>query len=172
LAAFRFTRKVAQDLGVFGQEVAALGWEAALAEAGLAPSAPGPPEMAAHGVTGILAGSGGGLEEAVVRTALYSVIRQAIQSQDRPDPAQMVRQFLVMAVHLRLALDLGEPLEAAAGSYERLRDGLGRIKAVIEAGAGAAGAPPEPPATPGHWQGLTGWTWITEIMAGLMKNLE
>ena len=171
LAAFRFTRKAAQDLGAFGQEAAARGWEAALKAKGLAPLAQEPPEMLAPGVSGVLAGSGGGLEEAVVRTALTSVIRQAIQSQDRPDPAQLVRQFLVMAVHLRLALDLGEPLEAAAGGYGRLRDGLGRIKAVIEAGAGAAGAPPEPPATPGHWQGLTGWTWVTEVMAALMKNL-
>jgi len=171
LAAFRFTRKAAQDLGAFWQGFQALGWEAALAEVGLAPSAPGPPEMAAHGVSGILAGSGGGLEEAVVRTALTSVIRQAIQSQDRPDPAQMVRQFLVTAVHLRLALDLGEPLEAAAGSSGRLRNGLSRIKTVIEASAEAAGAPPEPPATPGHWQGFTGWTWVTEVMAALMKNL-
>ena len=170
LAAFRFTRKAAQDLGGFGQEVAARGWEAALKAKGLAPLAQWPPEMLAPGVSGVVAGSGGGLEEAVVRTALTSVIRQAIQAQDRPDPAQMVRQFLVTAVHLRLALDLGEPLEAAAGSSGRLRDGLSRIKAVIE--AGAAGAPPEPPATPGHWQGLTGWTWITEIIAGLMKNLE
>jgi hypothetical protein len=172
LAAFRFTRKVAQDLGALGQEVKARGWEAALKARGLASLAQEPPEMLAPGVSAVVAGSGGGLEEAVVRTALTSVIRQAIQSQDRPDPAQMVRQFLVTAVHLRLALDLGEPLEAAAGSSGRLREGLSRIKAAIEAGAGAAGAPPEPPATPGHWQGLTGWTWITEIMAGLMKNLE
>jgi hypothetical protein len=118
-----------------------------------------------------LAGSGGGLEEAVVRTALALVIREAMQSQDRPQPAQVVRRFLVMAVHLRLALDLGEPLEAAAGGYGRLRDGLGRIQALIAAGAETAGAPPEPPPTPGHWQGLTGWTWVTELMAGLMKNL-
>jgi len=172
LAAFRFTRKVAQDLGAFWQEFQALGWEAALAEVGLAPSGQGPPEMAAHGVSGVLAGSGGGLEEAVARTALTLVLRPAVQSQERPEPTQVVRQFLVTAVHLRLALDLGEPLEAAAGSYGRLRDGLSRIKAVIEAGAEAAGAPPEPPATPGHWQGLTGWTWVTEVMKALMKNLE
>ena len=171
MAAFRFTRKAAQDLGAFWQEFQARGWEAALVEVGLAPSAQGPPQTAAHGVSEVLAGSGGGLEEAVVRTALTLVIRQAIQSQDRPDPAQMVRQFLVTAVHLRLALDLGEPLEAAAGSSGRLRDGLNRIKAVIEAGAGAAGAPPESPATPGLWQGFTGWTWVTEVMAALMKNL-
>ncbi len=127
--------------------------------------------MLAPGVSGVLAGNGGGLEEAVVRTALALVIREAVQSRDRPEPAQMVRQFLVTAVHLRLALDLGEPLEAAAGSYGRLRDGLGRIKALIEAGAAAAGAASESPATPGHWQGLTGWTWVTEVMAGMLKNL-
>jgi hypothetical protein len=127
--------------------------------------------MLAPGVAGVLAGTGGGLEEAVVQTALVLVLRPAIQSQDRPDPAQLVRQFLVTAVHLRLALDLGEPLEAAAGSSGRLRDGLSRIKAVIEAGAGAADASSEPPATPEHWQGLTGWTWVTEVMAALMKNL-
>ena len=171
LAAFRFTRKAAQDLGALGQEVAARGWGLALEDRGLGPQTRGPADMLAPGVAGVLAGTGGGLEEAVVRTALALVLRPAIQSQDRPDPAQMVRQFLVTAVHLRLALDLGEPLEAAAGSSGRLRDGLSRIKAVIEAGAGAAGAPAEPPATPGLWQGLTGWTWVTEVMAGLMQNL-
>ena len=172
LAAFRFTRKVAQDLGAFWQEFQARGWEAALQDKGLAPLARGPAELLAHGVSGVLAVSGGGLEEAVARTALALVLRPAVQSQDRPDPAQVVREFLVTAVHLRLALDLGEPLEAAAGSSGRLRDGLSRIKAVIEAGASAAGAPPEPPATPGHWQGLTGWTWVTEVMAGLMGKLK
>jgi hypothetical protein len=172
LAAFRVTRKVAQDLGAFGEEVAARGWEAALKDRGLAPSAQGPPEMAAHGVSGVLAGSGGGLEEAVVRTALALVIREARQSRERPEAAKLVRQFLVTAVHLRLALDLGEPLEAAAGSYGQLRDGLGRIKALIEAGAAAAGAAAECPATSGHWQGLTGWTWVTEVMAGMLARLR
>jgi hypothetical protein len=172
LAAFRFTRKAAQDLGALGQEVAARGWEAALEAKGLAPLAREPASTLAPAVSGVLAGSGGGLEEAVVRTALALVLGPAVQSQDRPEPAQVVQQFLVMAVHLRLALDLGEPLEAAAGGYGRLRDGLSRIKAVIEAGALAAGGPSEPPATPGLWQGFTGWTWVTEVMAGLMQNLE
>jgi hypothetical protein len=172
LAAFRVTRKVAQDLGAFWQEVAARGWGAALTDRGLAPLAQGPAAMATPGVSGVLAGTGGGLEEAVVRTALALVIRPAVQSRDRPEPAQLVRRFLVTAVHLRLALDLGEPLEAAAGSSRGLRDGLDRIQAVIDAGAVAAGAPSEPPATPGHWQGLSGWTWVTEVMAGLIKNLE
>ncbi len=172
LAAFRVTRKVAQDLGALGQEAAARGWKAALAGRGLASLAGGPPGLLAPGVAGVLAGNGGGLEEAVVRTALALVVGETAQSRERMEPAQLVRRFLVTAVHLRLALDLGEPLEAAAGSYERLRDGLSRIKARIEAGTLAAkAASPAPPDTPGLWQGLTGWTWVTEIMAGLLKNL-
>jgi hypothetical protein len=172
LAAFRVTRKAAQDLGALGQEVAARGWGLALQDRGLAALAREPAELLAPLVSGVLAGSGGGLEEAVVRTSLALVIRPAYQSQDPPEPAQVVREFLVTALHLRLALDLGEPLEAAAGGYGRLREGLSRIKAVIEAGALAASAPSEPPATSGHWQGFTGWSWVTEFMAGLMRNLE
>jgi hypothetical protein len=171
LAAFRVTRKAAQDLGALWQEVAARGWDLALQDRGLTSLAQEPADMLAPGLSGVLAGNGGGLEEAVVRTALASVIGPAVQSQHRPEPAQVVRQFLVTALHLRLALDLGEPLEAAAGSYGRLRDGLSRIRAVIEAGALAASPLSGPPATSGLWQGFTGWTWVTEVMAGLMQNL-
>jgi hypothetical protein len=171
LAAFRFTRKAAQNLGAFWDEAAARGWEAALKERGLAGLAPGPPELLAQGLSAVLAGNGGGLEEAVVRTSLALVLTPAVSSAHRPAPARLVRQFLASAVYLRLALDLGEPLEAAAGSYGRLRAGLSRIEALMESGMAAAGDASEPPATPGHWQGLPGWTWVTEIMAGLMKNL-
>ena len=172
LAAFRVTRKAAQELGALWQEAAARGWGLALKDRGLAPLARESADMLAPGLSGMLAGSGGGLEEAVVRTALALVIGPAVQSRDRPEPAQIVRQFLVTALHLRLALDLGEPLEAAAGSSGRLRDGLSRIKAVIETGAEATDAPSEPPATPGLWQGFTGWTWVTEVMAGLLGKLR
>ena len=172
LAAFRVTRKTAQDLGALWQEAAARGWGPALKDRGLTALAGESAEVIAPGLSGVLAGSGGALEEAVVRTALVTVIRETLQSQDRPEPAQIVRQFLVTALHLRLALDLGEPLEAAAGSYGRLREGLSRIKTVIEAGAGADEAPSAPPATPAHWQGFAGWTWVTEVMAGLMGNIE
>ncbi|MGO8762846.1 MAG: hypothetical protein ACLP2P_09280 [Desulfobaccales bacterium] len=172
LAAFRFTRKAGQDLGAFGQEVETRGWDAALEGTGLAPVAGGAAEMLAVGVAGVLAGNGGGLEEAVVRTALALAIREARQSRGRPEAAKLVRQFLATAVHLRLALDLGEPLEAAAGSFGRFRDGLGRIKALIEAGAAAAGGAAEGPATAGDWQGLMGWTWVTEVMAGLLARLR
>jgi len=112
------------------------------------------------------------LEEALVRTSLGLVMRRAVISGDRPDPPQLVRQFLATALCLRLALDLGEPLEAAAGGSRRLRDGLTRIQALIEAGMAAASPPGEPPGTPGHWQGLPGWTWVTEIMAALLAKLQ
>jgi len=167
LAAFRLTRKAAQDLGAFWQEVKARSMVSVLEDRGLAALTPGPAEVWALGVSRGWA-RGGGLEEAVVRTALASAIRQAVQSRRRPEAAQVVRQFLVVAVHLRLALDLGEPLEAASGSYGRLREGLDRLQAVIEAGAAKAGLSSEPPATPGHWQGLAGWTWVTEVMATLL----
>jgi hypothetical protein len=169
LAAFRITRKAAQDLGAWGQEVAARGWDAALGGRGLAALAQEPSILLAAGVSGMLAGNGGGLEEAVVRTALALVVKEAVQSPERPDPAQMVRQFLVTALHLRLAQDLGEPLEAAAGNYARLRDGLDLIKAWIEAGAATLSVKAEIPETAGHWQGLSGWTWVTVIMAGLLE---
>jgi pyruvate/2-oxoglutarate dehydrogenase complex dihydrolipoamide acyltransferase (E2) component len=171
LAAFRFTRKVAQDLGAFWQEVDSRSFDAVLAAHGLAPLREGPPEMLASGLSAVVAGSGGGLEEAVVQTAVALVVRPAVAAPDRPDPAQVVRRFLAMAVGLRLALDLGESLEAAASSYGHLRDGLDRLQAVLEAGTAAAEAPAAPPATPGHWRGLPGWTWVTEIMTGLLKNL-
>jgi hypothetical protein len=172
LAAFRVTRKVAQDLGALWQEVAARGWDLALKDRGLASLAREPAELLALALSGVLVGSGGGLEEAVVRTALALVIGPAVQAQDRAQPDQMVRQFLVTALHLRLALDLGEPLEAAASNSGQVRDGLSRIKAVIEAGAKAAGASSEPPDSPGLWQGFTGWTWVTEVMAGLLGKLR
>jgi hypothetical protein len=66
-------------------------------------------------VSGGLAGCGGGLEEAVVRTSLALVLREAVQAPGSVASDQLVREFLATAVRLRLSLDLGESLEAAAG---------------------------------------------------------
>ncbi len=170
LAVFRFTRKVAQDLGALGEEVKAQGWERSLQERGLAPLAHSDAALMAQGVSGFLAGGGGGLEEAVVRAALALVLRPAMQSQIKVAPANLVRQFLATAVTLRLALDLGESLEAAAGSYTRLKDGMKHLEELIEGDVLRAKGQSEPPATPEHWQGLPGWTWITEMMAALMAK--
>jgi hypothetical protein len=172
LAVFRFTRKVGQELGAFWEEVNVRGWERSLHDRGLAPLAHGDAALLAQGLSGILAGSGGGLEEAVVRTALALVLRRARQSGDTATPANLVRQFLAMAVTLRLNLDLGEPLEAAAGSYGRLKDGFNHINQLIEVNIPGEDDQTAPPDSPDHWQGLTGWIWITEIMAGLIENLE
>jgi len=172
LAVFRFTRKVGQELGAFWEEVNSRGWEGSLQERGLAPLVHGEVMMLAQGLSGVLAGSGGGLEEAAVRTALVLVLRRALQSGDATTPANLVRQFLAAAVTLRLALDLGEPLEAAAGSYGRLKQGFSHIKQLIEVKVLGENDQAAPPVSPDHWQGLAGWIWITEIMAALMDKFE
>jgi hypothetical protein len=172
LAVFRFTRKVGQELGAFWEKVNSRGWEEALVERGLTPMGSGEIMLLAQGLSGALAGSGGGLEESVVRTALALVLRRALQPGDQATPAHMVQQFLATAVTLRLALDLGEPLEAAAGSYGRLKDGFKHIKQSIEVNLPGADDQTAPPASPDHWQGLAGWIWVTEIMTALVKNHE
>jgi len=169
LAVFRFTRKVGQELGTFWEERHSRSWEESLQDRGLAPLVHGDAGLLAHGMSEVLAGSGGGLEEAVVRTSLALVLRPAVQSPDRLAPAHLVRQFLATAVYLRLALDLGGPLEAAAGSFKRLQDGLNQIKTMIEVNVPTDGQS-APPATPEHWQGLSGWTWITATLAALITK--
>jgi hypothetical protein len=172
LAVFRVTRKVGQELGAFWAEANSQGWEKVLADRGLAALARGDAGMLAQGLSGALAGSGGGLQEAVARTALTLVLRGAWQSGGRATPAQMVRQFLTTAVTLRLTLDLGEPLEAAAGSYGQLKDGLQHIKELIECAVPGADSELVPPTSPAHWQGLMGWTWVTARMTELMAKFE
>jgi hypothetical protein len=172
LAAWRVTRKAGQDLGALAEEVRNVGWEAALTARGLAAAAPETPELLAQGLSELLAGSGGGLEEAVVRTSLALVVRPEVKSAARPAPAHLVARFLATALFLRLALDLGESLEAAAGGYERLRVGLGRIRAWIEAQSPGPGEPSEALVMAGHWQGLAGWTWVTEGLTTLMTKLR
>jgi hypothetical protein len=166
LAAFRLTRRTAQDLGALGEEAATRGWEAALAGRGLTSGSPEAATVAAQ----VLAGGGGGLEAAVVRTALALTLRAAMEPGVGPDAAQLVRRFLAAAVHVRLVLDLGESLEAAAGGYGPLREGLGRIQAVIGAGLAGTGDLPPSPGQVSHWQGLAGWTWVTAVLVGFLAG--
>ena len=167
LAAFRVTRKVAQDLGAFCQEVEARGWDAALARPGSGAAGPGAGAMPAPGVSGVLAGSGGGLEEAVVRTALALVLGPAVAISG---PAGAGSDGAAVSGHGDAPASGPGPGGAPGSRGGQLRAAPGRtnrIKAVIEAGAAAAGAPPELPATPGHWQGFTGWTWVTRSYGGI-----
>jgi hypothetical protein len=170
LAVFRFTRKVGQELGAFWEEVNSRGLEGSLQERGLVPLVHAEVTMLAQGLSGILAGSGGSLEEAALRTTLALVLRRALRAENETTPAHLVQQFLVTAVTLRLALDLGEPLEAAAGSYGRLKDGFNHIKQLIEVNVPGENDQAAPPTSPDHWQGLAGWIWVTGIMAALLEK--
>jgi hypothetical protein len=174
LAAFRLTRKVAQDLGA----AAAQGWEEALNSWGLGELAGESPEAAAHGVAAALAGADGGLEAAAARASLVRVLPPAGAASlhataAEGEPGRLVSRFLAAALHLRLALDLGEPLEAAAGSYRRIRNGLGELQAWIErAAAPSAPEAPEAPGDPEAWRGLAGWTWVTRVMEMMISRLR
>jgi hypothetical protein len=166
LAAFRETRKVAQDLGAFTALAASQGWPAALRARGLADLAGHPPEVLAPGLSAELAGSGGGLETAVARASLASVLRQGFKE---TDPGRWVDQFLAMALYSRLALDLGESLEAAAPGFRPLQHGLKALKAWIE--KNLAAPLPEPPPPPEHWRNLAGWSWVTARLEAWLREL-
>jgi hypothetical protein len=180
LAAFRLTRKAAQNLGDFWSRAASEGVAPALAARGLADLAEQPREVLALGLAAALMGPGGGLEAAVGRVSLATILPASLPLADSPagpqahTPApkagELARQFLVRALYLRLVLDLGEPLEAAAPSFSRLQDGLQGLSAWIEeAEAGAAAGEPPPP---GRWDGLEGWAWVTRVLEALIQQLN
>ena len=128
---------------------------------GLDPS----PEQAA------LEAPGGGLEQAVAHTALMGILPKLPRAPGQGEgPARQVRRFLVEAFGLRLALDLGESLEAAAPGISSLRQGLTGLAAWIERAARLPNLPPAP-LTPEEWLGLPGWTWVSSLLTGLILNL-
>lgn len=180
LAAFRLTRKVAQDSGAFWAQAASQGWEAALAAWGLSELAGQPPEIVAQALGARLVGAGGGLEEAVARAAVAAVYLRHLPSADLPgletapspwpEAHRLVQQLLATALSMRLVLDLGESLEAAGRDFWRLRDGLQGIDVWIEK-AVAETALGEPPAE-AQWPGLPGWLWVTQVMTALLKPLK
>lgn len=184
LADWRRTRKVAQDLGAFSQQATSQGWEAALRGWGLEDLLGQPPATAAQGLTGAWVGADGGLEAAVARAALATVILGALLSQapicqDQEDslpaglpdlePSRLLQQFLGTAFYQRLVLDLGESLEAAAGDGNRLQRGLAGLRELIhQAGERAAVEHP----APAHWHGLAGWLWVTQVVNGLLQYFQ
>ena len=173
LAAFRLTRKVAQNLGALGCQVDSQGWPAALGAHGLQDLTP-KPETLAQSLAAVLGEAGGGLEEAVAHTALVGVLHKLPEpgpSSSTLEAAQLVQDFLADAFCVRLTLDLGESLEAAAPGFVPLRQGLEEIAACIGL-AVETGRPQTPaPLTPAAWLGLPGWTWVTEIMSALLSRL-
>jgi hypothetical protein len=180
LAAFRLTRKAAQNLGAFWSQGDSQGWPAALHAWGLQDWAEEEPVTLAPSLGAALAVPGAGLEQAVARTALVQILLEAPASPGRgtsPAPAlfpgapRQVRRFLSAALHLRLALDLGESLEAAAAGFAPLQEGLSRLGDVIQQAA-EAGRPPPEALTPEHWLGLPGWTWVTRVLEGLLLHFR
>jgi len=167
LASFRLTRRLAQTLGAFLGQAVSQGWPKALEEWGVPTPPEAPPETLALSLSAAFQSPDGGLEEAAAHTALTGVFLEELSHpHPHPDSAALVRRFLAQALSLRLALDLGESLEAAAPDIAQLQQGLAKIVGEIEAPA-AAPLPPAPPPTPEDWQGLAGWTWVT----GLLENL-
>jgi hypothetical protein len=175
LAAWRLTRKAAQNLGAFWCQVDSQGWPAALSDWGLK-DLPGEPETQAQSLAAALGTAGGGLEQAVVHTALMGILLKLPEpgsSASAPEAARLVQDFLAAAFYARLALDLGESLEAAATGFVPLRQGLGAIAACIGQ-AVESGRPQvvQAPRTPEHWLGLRGWTWVTQVTEALMSHLS
>ena len=135
--------------------------------------AQGSSEVAAQGVGAALVGAEGGLEAAVARVSLARVWLQAANNRGAPAgaaPGQLVQRFLATSLHLRLALDLGEPLEAAGAGYRQIQEGLEALRNCVEESREA----PAPGASlhPDDWQGLPGWTWVTRAMEMLVSRLS
>ena len=173
LAAFRLTRKVAQNLGAFCCQADSGGWPEALAAWGLADWPEEPPALA-QALGTALGESGGGLEQAVDHTALVRVWLDlpAPGAGPKPEAATVVRRFLAAAFQLRLALDLGESMEAAAAGFSPLHQAIQAIAERVGLAAEAAQPETAAPLLPQHWLGLPGWTWVTQILADLLAELS
>ena len=86
LAAFRLTRKVAQNLGAFWCQADFQGVPAALSAWGLADWSEEAPESLAQPLSAALGVAGGGLEQAVAHTALVGVLLKLPERVCPPHP--------------------------------------------------------------------------------------
>lgn len=171
LAAFRQTRRAAQNLGAFCCQADSRGWPAPLEDWGLQALAGAGSEVLTPSLAAALEAPGGGLEQAVAHTSLMGILQNLFLDHSQGDsPARLVRRFLVEAFQLRLALDLGESLEAAAPGISPLRQGLTSLAAWIDRAALLPNLPPAP-LTPEEWLGLPGWTWVSRLLTELILNL-
>lgn len=150
---FRLARQVAQELGAFWEEQR--GQLAAEAPSTLALLAK------AQALAETWLPENGSLESAACRSALITVLTTHL-TRATMAAAEVVRDFLAQAVAVRLYLDLGETLEAAAGGHARLEEGW---HGLLRAAAAALMTTDPPP--PGAWRRLAGWLWITRVLEGL-----
>jgi hypothetical protein len=187
LAAFRLTRKAAQNFGAWAGAALARGRAAALADLGLPDLEGQPPEVMAQALVPVLAGQCFDLESEVARTSLASLLLQ-ILSRTSPEPADSssqefspssdspaaswVRAFLAAALYQRLVLDLGAAMEEAAAGWGHLQAGLDGLKDwLAQAGAEAEAEAPAIPASPEQWRGLAGWVWVTKVLEALLSRV-
>ena len=171
LAAFRQTRRAAQNLGAFCCRADSRGWPAALEDWGWQDLSGDGSEVLTPALSAALEAPGGGLEQAVAHAALMGILPKLPRAPSQGEgPDRQVRRFLVEAFGLRLALDLGESLEAAAPGISSLRQGLTGLAAWIDRAARLPNLPPAP-LTPEEWLGLPGWTWVSSLLTGLILNL-
>lgn len=173
LAAFRLTRKVAQNLGAFCCQADSGGGPAARAAWGLTDWPEASPALA-QSLGTALGAAGDGLEQAVAYTAIVKVWLDlpAPGAGPKPEAATVVRRFLAAAFHLRLALDLGESMEAAAAGFSPLHQAMQGIAERVGLAAEAARPETTAPLLPQHWLGLEGWTWVTQLLADLLAQLS
>ena len=169
LAGFRLTRKAAQALGEFGDLVAATGMAAALATLGFDSLADMPPDAIISGLPQAWLEDQGSLEAAVARSALATCLAQILGSYPKAgsgvDAPSLVGSFLAAAFCQRLALDLGESLEAAAAGWPAYQKGLARLQNELLAAVNEI--PPNPPGA-GQWRGLAGWLWVTQVLEKIL----
>lgn len=169
-AAFRLTRKLAQKLGELAERTSAVGLPAALQDLGLPPLASHPPYAAALELTALWLDGEFGLEAAVTGTALAASLEalwvQAGSPAARLSGPALVKFFLGQALWRRLALDLGESLEAAASDWQLFKQRLNQLAGELTTVAETL-APADP--APRDWQGLSGWLWVTQTLRSLLE---
>jgi hypothetical protein len=173
LAGFRLTRKVAQRLGEFGDALSASGLAPALKASGVKKSDQLLPEEVIPGLAQAWIEEPGGLEAAVAGSALAMCLSIVLTSNPSPafpvDGPSLCKTFLALALSQRLALDLGESLEAAAAGWPAYHRGLAGLQAELM--AGTPEMPGDPPGA-GQWQGLAGWLFVTGILENLLQRFQ
>jgi hypothetical protein len=171
LAGFRFTRKVAQCLGEFGDLLAGSGLPAALESLGLKDLAQLPPEETIYGLTQAWVEEQGSLEATVARTALATCLTRVLTfnpaANFRVDGPSLVSSFLALVHSQRLAFDLGESLEAAVTAWPIYQKALVRLEKELRA---AFSEIPDNPPEIGQWQGLAGWLFVTRTLENVLQR--
>lgn len=150
---FRLARQVGQELGAF--------WEEQRGNSAREDSSPLAVLARSQALAETWLPDDGSLESAACRSALIAVLNTHLTRSDTA-AAEVVRDFLAQALATRLYLDLGETLEAAAGSQPRLEEGWQGLQ---QAAAAALASPEPPPA--GAWRKLAGWLWVTRVLERL-----